>query len=585
MTTLRSLALLAALAPAAFAQVTPDQFTAIKEQGLEKSQVMQHLDELTNGIGPRLTGSDNLTAAAEWAMAKFQDFGIENAHLERWGEFAVGFNRGPWWGRMVEPEAMELVCNTDAWTVGTRKPSRGALLAAPKDADELAALRGKLHDVWLLNPPSGLLSELTKALVDEDGFGFVTGRAGGRGGDLLLTGGRPPKDMAAVQPLPMVRLRSDCYETVQKRLDAGEHVVVEFDIRNHFRRGPIPLYNVIADIPGTEHPEQFVVVSGHLDSWDGATGTTDNGTGTATTLEAARILMAIGAKPKRTIRFMLWSGEEQGLLGSRAWVQAHKDEMTNYSACLVHDGGTNYLSGIAGMAEMRPQLAMVFEPVLALSQEMPFAVRDIDAFRPIGSDHESFTAAGVPGFFWDQAGRANYTHTHHTQFDTYDAAIPEYQRHSSVVIATGALGIANLPQMLSRENMKVERGFGGGGGRRGGGRMLGVMLKDDGATIDEVTDDGLAKKAGLKAGDKIVKIGDTKVAAQGDLRRALGAAGPKASITVVRDGKELSVEVTFPAGDAPAPQGSGASGSGSSGGGSSGGGSSGSGSRGRNTGQ
>lgn len=542
----RSLLVLFAVSAAAFAQVTPDQFAAIRKEGLANSQVMAHLDHLVNRIGPRLTSSDNLTNACEWARDTFQSFGIENAHLEQWGDFEVGFNRGPWWGRMTQPEAMELVCNTDAWTAGTRMPSRGKIFAAPKNAAELEAMQGKLRGVWLLNPPVGaFFQELSAAVEKEGGFGFV----GGGRGDLLLTGGSTRGlAMDNLPKLPFVRLRADCLQTVQKHLADGKEVEVEFEIRNYWKKGPIPLYNVIADIPGTEHPDEFVVVGGHIDSWDGATGTTDNGTGTATTLEAARILMAIGAKPKRTIRFMLWSGEEQGLLGSRAWVQKHKDEMEKYSACLVHDGGTNYLSGIAGMKEMRPQLETVFEPILSLSAEMPFKIRDIEAFQPIGSDHESFTAAGVPGFFWDQAGRANYTHTHHTQYDTYDAAIPEYQMHSAVVAATGALGLASLPQMLTRENMKVRR-FGGGqaGSRpaRGGGRMLGVMLEDDGTTIAEVTDGGLAAKAGMKAGDQLVKIDDVAIGSRDALRKALDGGTLQKSVTLKRAGKDVTVVVTF----------------------------------------
>ncbi len=520
-------------------QVTSEQFAAIVKEGRERSQVMDHLDHLVNRIGPRLTSSDNLTIACEWARDTFQSFGIADAHLDEWGSFPIGFNRGPWWGRMTKPEPLELVCNTDAWSAGTRRPSRGQLLPAPKDADELAKMRGFLANVWLLDPPRPLLKELTAALLAEGGFGFVNG--GGRGGDLLLTGGNPARDLQDLPQLPMVHLRSDCYTNLKQRLDDNQSVEVEFDIRNHFRKGPIALFDVIADIPGTEHPDEFVVVGGHIDSWDGATGTTDNGTGTATTLEAARILMAIGARPKRTIRFMLWSGEEQGLLGSRAWVQKHKEELGKYSACLVHDGGTNYVSGIAGMAEMHPQLATVFAPVLDFDPELPFAIRDIPAFSPIGSDHESFTAAGVPGFFWDQAGRANYTHTHHTQYDTFDSAIPEYQQHSAIVIATGALGLANLPAQLTRENMKVNR-FGGGGG----GRRLGVQLDQDvGTTIEDVTDGSVAHKAGLKVGDRLLKIGTTAIKSQRDIRDAITSGPVKNSVTVLRGKDEVTVEVTF----------------------------------------
>lgn len=538
----RSLVLLAVSAPL-LAQVTPEQFAIIKKQGLEDSEVMAHLDHLVNRIGPRLTGSDNLTVAGEWAVDKFKSFGIENARLEKWGEYAVGFNRGPWWGRMTKPVAMEFVCNTNAWTAGTKGPARGLVVAAPKDDDELAAMKGKLHHTWMLNPNGRMLAKLTAAMEAEGGFGFVTGRSGRRG-ELLLTGGRPSRDMDSLPNLPMVRLKNDSYEAVVEHLEAGEEVEVEFDIRNHFRKGPIPLYNVIADIIGTEFPDQFVVVGGHLDSWDGATGTTDNGTGSATTLEAARLLMALDAKPRRSIRFMLWSGEEQGLLGSRAWVQEHKDEMPNYSASLVHDGGTNYLSGIAGMPEMRPQLEIAFEHVLTLSKELPFRIREIPAFTPIGSDHEAFTAVGVPGFFWNQAGRANYTYTHHTQHDTYGAAIPEYQRHSSVVAATGAWGLANLPELLTRENMKVRRGF--SGGARRSRRLLGVQLGEDGVTIGAVTKDSVAAKAGLKAGDTILKIGATAIKSQRDLRRAMAGGAKKKSLMFSRGGKQQTVQVTFP---------------------------------------
>lgn len=538
----RSLVLLAVSAPL-LAQVTPEQFAIIKKQGLEDSQVMAHLDHLVNRIGPRLTGSDNLTVAGEWAVDKFKSFGIENARLEKWGDYAVGFNRGPWWGRMTKPVAMEFVCNTNAWTAGTKGPARGLVVAAPKDDDELAAMKGKLHHTWMLDPDGRMLAKLTVAMEAEGGFGFVTGRSGRRG-ELLLTGGRPSRDMDSLPNLPVVRLKNDSYEAVVEHLGAGEEVEVEFDIRNHFRKGPIPLYNVVADIIGTEFPDQFVVVGGHLDSWDGATGTTDNGTGSATTLEAARLLMALDAKPRRSIRFMLWSGEEQGLLGSRAWVQEHKDEMPNYSASLVHDGGTNYLSGIAGMPEMRPQLEIAFEHVLTLSEELPFRIREIPAFTPIGSDHEAFTAVGVPGFFWNQAGRANYTYTHHTQHDTYGAAIPEYQRHSSVVAATGAWGLANLPELLTRENMKVRRGF--SGGARSSRRLLGVQLGEDGITIGSVTEDSVAAKAGLKAGDTILKIGDTAIKSQRDLRRAMAGGAKKKSLVFSRSGKQQTVEVSFP---------------------------------------
>src|SRR4030095_14839470 len=172
------------------------------------------------------------------------------------------------------------------------------------------------------------------------------------------------------------------HKDIVDRLAAGDAVQLEFDIRNWFLEGPIALDNVIAEIPGTEKPGEFVVVGGHLDSWDGATGATDNGTGCATTLEAARLLVKAGVKPKRTIRFMLWGGEEQGLLGSAGWIKKHKDELEKISAVLVHDGGTNYCAGINATAPMDKDFQTIFEPVKNLDPEMPFTVREVKGLSP-----------------------------------------------------------------------------------------------------------------------------------------------------------------------------------------------------------
>lgn len=534
------------LAPFAFllavplcAQVGPETFEKLRHEGIERSQVMAHLDHLVNRIGPRLTSSDNLTVACEWAKDQFEAMGLENVHLEKWGEMPVGFNRGPWWGRMVEPKDMEFVFGTDAWSAGTKGPQKGPVVLSPQTEAGLADFANKAKGAWILDVPRNLLTKVAD-VAEQCGAHGILARTNG---DLVLTSGNSRVKWEELPRLPVIRLRADCYDAIDDLVSADKPCIVEFEVQNHFRKGPIPLFNVIADLRGTEKPDEFVVVGGHIDSWDGATGTTDNGTGTATTMEVARILTAVGVKPRRSIRFMLWGGEEQGLLGSRAWVQAHKDEMAKYSACLVHDGGTNYVSGIAGMKEMRPQLETAFAEVLTWKTELPFAIREIDAFRPIGSDHESFTAAGVPGFFWDQRGRADYTHTHHTQYDTYDAAIPEYQMHTSVVVAAGALGLANLPELLTRENMQVERGF--GGARRGNRRLLGITMRDDGKTIDEVTEGGIAHKAGIASGDVLVRVGDKAIASVDELRVALAEGGVDKTVTVKRGDKELTVPVKF----------------------------------------
>ena len=287
-----------------------------------------------------------------------------------------------------------------------------------------------------------------------------------------------------------------------------------------------------------------MIVGGHIDTWDGATGTTDNGTGCATTLEAARILMKSGVKPRRTIRFMLWSGEEQGLLGSRQYVKAHPELLARVSAVLVHDGGTNYLSGLGVTKAMKADIDAALAPLVGLDASMPFAIREMPGLRRGGgSDHDSFLAAGVPGFFWGQrGGRAVYNQTHHTQHDTFDRAIPEYQKHSSVVVALGSLGIANLDHILSRDALIATGGGGGGGGGR---RTAGLVL--DEMKVTEVVEGGVAEKAGIKPGDVIVKVNGKAVATREEYGEAMQDAGREVPVVVKRDGQEVEVKLAFPA--------------------------------------
>ena len=429
-----------------------------------------------------------------------------------------------------------------AWSAGTEGTVRGKAVLAPKDQKELdeATAKGSLAGAWVIMPPpppQGMggfgrrrgdtpkkaetpkvetpKAQVAKAaprpdpafmraLRKELETAKVAGIVNASQRELLLTGGLYRISWDKLPTMPTITLLRKQYDEIAGWLKNGKAVTLEFDIRNHFKKGPIKLYNVIADIPGTEKPDEYVIVGGHIDSWDGATGATDNGTGVATTLEAARILMKAGVRPKRTIRFMLWSGEEQGLLGSAAYVKAHKDLMPRISAVLVHDGGTNYLSGIGATEAMLADFEKVFEPVKDLDSAYPFEVRKVVGLMGGGSDHASFLGANVPGFFWGQrGGKANYQHTHHTQFDTYDAAIPEYQMHSSLVVALGAYGIANLDHLLSREKLRAPAMM------TGNRRTLGVQL--DEMTVSEVIDESVGQKGGIKEGDVILKVDGTKI--------------------------------------------------------------------------
>ena len=514
------------------------------------NRVMDHLDHLSNRIGSRLTGSNGLQDACEWAVARFQSFGIANARLEHWGAFPVGFDRGPWSGKMVEPTSKPLTFGTNAWTAGTRGPTRGLAVLAPESEEQLLAVKDRLPGAYILNmttPGSQMSAEFRAKRAAAYAEAKVAGPIRGTRNDLILTDGNYRQTWDKLPTVPAINLVKSEFNELVSLVKEGKPVTLEFDIRNHFKQGPIPLANVVAEIPGTEHPDEFVVVGGHIDTWDGATGTTDNGTGCATTLEAARLLMASGVKPKRTILFMLWSGEEEGLLGSKAYCKAHPDLMPKISAVLVHDGGTNYLAGIGGTEAQRSDLQAVFAPVKDLDPAKPFAVTKVAGLRGGGSDHASFLAAGVPGFFWRQSGQAVYTHTHHTQFDTFDAAIPAYQQHSAVVAAIGALGIANLDHLLSREKMVAPARTAGGGGGAGGRRTIGVALDDN--KVVEVITGGLAERAGITVGDLITKIGDRAVGTAEEIAEALQAGGPEVGITVIRDGKTVATKVSF----APVP--------------------------------
>lgn len=525
--------LLLCFASTAIAQEKLSVEEKIIKEGRENSKVMDHLDHMVNKIGPRLTSSDNLTRACEWSRDQFTSFGLE-ARLEEWGTFPVGFNRGRSVGRMVEPVEKKLEFGTNAWTAGTDGLVRGPAVMAPKDADELEEIRGKLKGAWVLQ--RGRISPAMRTDVQEAyADAKIAGIVRRIGGELILTSGRSRISFDNLPKRVSVRMSPGSFDAIVEQMEKDADVVLEFDIKNEFKEGPIKQYNVIADIPGSEKPDEYVIVGGHIDSWDGATGTTDNGTGCATTIEAARLLMKAGAKPKRTIRFMLWGGEEQGLLGSRAYVKAHPELMPKISGVFVHDGGTNYLGGIIATKPMVPIFEKVFEPVMKLNEKMPFEIREVNGLRGGGSDHASFLGAGVPGFFWTQKGRANYRHTHHTQHDTYDQAIPEYQKHSAMVVALGALGVANADELLSRENLRAS----------GGRRRLGINVDEDGVTISTVSDGMPAKKAGLKKGDVILKIGETKVEDRASLLRGIRTAPQLATIVIKRDGKELKLKVDF----------------------------------------
>lgn len=492
------------------------------------NRVQQHLEHLCLDIGPRLTGSSRLQRALEWTRDEFLGFGLD-ARLEAWGDFPVGFDRGPWRGGMVAPRTLDFEFHTMAWSPGTDGPKRGPALAFPSSEEELEALGDRIRGAWLVRPPSAalkdeagtvvfekptqpstaLIKKVEERIVALGGLGEVRGARG----DLLVTDGNHRITFDELPKLVQPRVRKDHHDQLWAELQKGP-VELEFDIDNRFVPGPIPQYNVIADLRGAEKPDEMVIVSGHLDSWDGAQGTVDNGTGCATTLEAARLLTAVGARPARTIRFILWTGEEQGLFGSQAYVKSHADELPRVSVVLVHDEGTNYLSGLGVPAPMLAQLRDALAPLADLDPEYPFELAEVEGLPTfVGSDNDSFTQVGVPGLFWRQSGRSEYEHHHHTQYDTFDAAIPEYQRHSALVVAIAALRVADLPELLDRTDMKAPEP-----------RRMGVQL--DSTKLTEVSEGSRAQQAGLQPGDVILAIDGQETKTQARVSASIREGGP-----------------------------------------------------------
>lgn len=463
----------------------------IVDEGKNHSQVMHYLDGLAHKIGPRLTGSPRLTKAENWTMGEFKKMGCTNVHLEQWGEVPVGWDRGSLQvARMIEPFESEMVFTTPAWTNGTRGLERGKVVRAPETPEEVGANPGMYKGAWVLmpapqgggggggrgggrggnggsggggaagggrpaGPPPGVAqaNTLRDALEKAGALGTISGSRN----ELVVTGGRwTDKTYQSHPGIPQVTVRKSDYDRLSRNLDFNRNVVVEIGADNRWYRGPVPIHNVVAEIRGTEKPDEVVIVSGHLDSWNGpgSQGALDNGTGSSTALEAARILTRVGAKPKRTIRFILWTGEEQGLYGSTDYVKKHEAELPKISAVLVDDGGTNYQGGYVGLATQQELFEQAFAPSVAAFPDLPMKFNVTSGPRMPrggGSDHAPFNAKGVPGFFTIETGRSDYTFVHHTQHDRYEMAIPEYLVQSATNHAVVAYNLACAPDLVPRE--------------------------------------------------------------------------------------------------------------------------------------
>jgi hypothetical protein len=495
----------------AFAQQTAEDINAqIRKEENEHSQIMRTMHFLTDVYGPRLTGSPNLKSAGEWAAGQMTSWGFANAHLEPWDFGHEGWLNERLTAHIVSPVKDVLTCEVLAWTPGTTgtitAPSFQMTLPERPTQEELTkaldsyrgkvngkiVLAGKLQTVpvTLTPAPRRLADEQVKARFDPNNPN--AGQFGPRrqqqpqdpsrltaiqinqqidkflieNGALIRVNdaGREHRQIRAfsnrtydlTMALPTVVLSNEDYGRISRILADGTAVTLEFNIVNHvYPEGKIA-YNTIAEIPGSDKKDEIVMLGGHLDSWHSATGATDNAIGCAVMMEAARILKAIGVKPRRTIRVALWSGEEQGLLGSQAYVNQHfgsfeepKPDYEKLVAYLNIDSGTGRARGASVFGP--PEAAGVVRAALAPFADLGVAGAIATRSRGLGgSDHTSFNQAGLPGIGINQDPIEYGSATWHTNLDTYERIVEDDAKKSAIVIAAAVYQLAMRDERLPR---------------------------------------------------------------------------------------------------------------------------------------
>src|SRR6202158_962695 len=446
----------------------------------DHSQVMENLEYLSDEIGPRLTGSPQLKQANDWTAAKFREYGLTNVHLEPW-TIAHSWTRGTAQARIVSPAGHPLTIASAGWSPGTSGVWRGQFVYFDaKTKEDFEKFRGKLKGAIVIyqepeslsplkpeNPngelirpmqapppvkgqppapsPFAALQEAARArneFFKQEGVAAVLRDSNKPHGLLNMTGiGGEKFDIGVI---PTAFVTGEGYRMIFRMLKHGK-VEVEIEMTNSFGDKPMDVYNTVAEIRGSERPDEVVILGAHLDSWDLGTGSTDNGTGSMAVLEAARALAKLNLKPKRTLRFVLFTGEEEGLVGSVKYADAHKDELEEISAVLVHDTGTGRVLtlGLHDNYQDRDIVDQVLAPLKELKLLEP-TMR-----RSFGTDHASFDDVGVPGFFVVQDG-AEYNQTHHSQSDTFDKVWKDELNQGAQVLAAWAYNTAQLPAMLPR---------------------------------------------------------------------------------------------------------------------------------------
>lgn len=490
----------------------------IRYEGFHNSKVMDYATGLMDSIGERLTGSPNMKRANEWTRDQFTAMGLSNAHLEPWGPFGRGWANQYVNVRMTSPDVVTLIAYAKAWTPGTNGVITGKCIRVNiEDKKDFDKYRGKLAGMILIFGPDIDVKPITEApykrLSDDDlakladyqipdrpPFGFAAFvkrqqfikdlnqffadekvlavidhyRITSGGGTVFVQQGGSYKagETAAV---PQLVIAVEHWTRIARLLQQKKDVSLELNVNNTFYDDDPMQYDTIAEIPGTDKKDEVVMLGAHLDSWHAGTGATDNGAGTIVMMEAVRILKALNIQPRRTIRIGLWSGEEEGLLGSQGYVEHHfgarppmddptmkgmptllrreagevtvKPEQAKVSVYFNVDNGTGKIRGVH--LQENEAVAPIFEAWMKPFSDL--GMTTLTMRNTGGTDHLSFDAVGIPGFQFIQDPLDYETRTHHSNMDVYDRLQPDDLKQISVIVAGFVYDAAMRDQMLPRK--------------------------------------------------------------------------------------------------------------------------------------
>jgi hypothetical protein len=501
----------------------------IKSQAFQHSQVMDHLFYISDVYGPRITSSPNHHAAAEWIVKRLQSYGLQNVHLEPWGPFGNSWQYKKFYGALVEPNYAPLIGFPLAWTPSTDGPvTAEAVLAPIHSQDDFAKYKGKLkgkivliadHKVVLMHteveahrltdeeiasrtivpdpsrlgagfgggrpaaapaapPPAPgaalrLRNDTSKFLSDEGVLVAINYGTNGDGGTVFATfgGSQNPADPT---PPAMVAITPEHYNRIARLIQHGMSPKLTFDIQTEIYKNDQMGFNVVGEIPGTTKKDEVVMLGGHLDSWQGGTGATDNGTGSSVAIEAVRILTQLHRPMARTVRIALWGGEEEGLLGSKFYVQQHfaprdtmkqTPEYAKLDAYYNDDSGSGRFRGIS--ADGNDEIASIFKQWAAPIRDLEFqAVAGATAAptrEPGGTDSTSFSWIGLDGFGFMQDPLEYGSRTHHSNMDLYDRVQVGDVMQGAAIEAWFVYNTATRPSMLPQLDTPSPIGSSGAG--------------------------------------------------------------------------------------------------------------------------